>query len=57
MMKAVLAIGAVFAAGVLPSACKTPSKPPPQDDAPPVVTTESVPVPRAMPVGDFDASL
>jgi hypothetical protein len=56
-MSRLFAIGALFSACVLTYGCKTSSKPPPPDDPPPVVPSATTPVPQAMPVADFDASL
>lgn len=58
MIRLAFSAGVLFAAGALASDCKPGSqKQPPPPDPPPVVPSASTPVPQAMPVADFDASL
>ena len=62
MIRLAFSAGVLFAAGALATDCKPGSQkqqpPQPQPDPPPsVVPSATTPVPQAMPVADFDASL
>lgn len=56
MIRFALSTSALFAVVALAADCKPKKDPPPPEEPPPVVES-ATPVPRAMPIGEFDASL
>jgi hypothetical protein len=57
MIRTAFSLAAVFAGGILAQDCKPGSKKPPPEEPPPPITSATTPVPQAMPVAEFDASM
>lgn len=57
IIRSTFSIAALFAGGLLSQDCKSGSKAPEEPPPPPPIPSTTAPVPQAMPIGDFDASM